>query len=506
MKFGQKYLKITAMQNQINLYQAKQVYQLDQLAMQQDGQSSRQLMGKAAMAVWRSVECRWPSIKHVVIFAGCGNNGGDAFALAGLLKKSGVTVDLIVLGELLQQSNESRSFRESWEQGGGLTQQWTGSIPDCDLIIDGLLGIGLSRDLDENWSSMIKNINNKNALRVCIDIPSGLNADTGMAMPVAIQADLTVTFIARKIGCYLADGADYCGEIEFDDLGLSRASAEKEPVCAQLLEPHNIELPAQRKNNSYKNQFGHVVVIGGGQGMSGAARLAGISALRCGAGLVSLCVHPDNVISASSQHAELMVSDWNALDETVNRASVVVIGPGLGESPQSKEILNKLSAIDKPVVIDADALQPEFIDSLTTQNCVITPHPGEASRLLKCTPRQIQQNRMASLQKLTKKWNVVTVLKGAGSLVGKQHEVLKLCQHGHAGMATAGMGDVLSGMIAAFMAQGLTPLNAAQTGVLVHALAAEYYANKRDASSLIASDVIDRISLVVRDIRHSKSV
>jgi len=487
-----------------NLYNRKQVYRLDQLAMLEDGQSSKQLMGKASMAVWSAIQHRWPTIEHVVIFAGCGNNGGDAFAVASLVKKSGLDVELIAVGELSQQSAESRSFRENWEQDGGITQQWTGDCPDCDLIIDGLLGIGLSRELDASWSSMIGKINSKEAIRVSVDIPSGVNADTGMAMPVAIQADLTVTFIGQKIGLFLADGPDYCGEVVFDDLGLSTASADKEPVKYQLLETHNVILPAPRKNNSYKNQYGHVVVFGAGPGMSGATRLAGFAALRSGAGLVSLCVHPDNVIAAASDHAELMVSDWDAVDRMVSLASIIVVGPGLGESLQAKNILQKLSVTDKPIVVDADALQPWFLNALSSEHCVITPHPGEAARLLESSTGQIQQDRVSAIFKLNEQWPFVCVLKGSGSLVGEQQKMLKLCAHGHAGMATAGMGDVLSGLVAGYLAQGLNTLDATQTAVLVHALAAEVYAKQHDSSSLIASDVIDRLSRVVRDIRQSK--
>lgn len=487
-----------------NLYNRQQVYQLDQLAMLEDGQPSKQLMGKAAMAVWSAIQCRWPMIEQMVIFAGCGNNGGDAFAVASLVKKSGIEVELFAVGDLSQQSAESRSFRESWEHSGGITQQWAGECPDCDLIIDGLLGIRLSRDLDASWSSMLGKINSKEAIRVSVDIPSGVNADTGIAMPVAIQADLTVTFIAQKIGRFLADGPDYCGEVVFDDLGLSKASADKQPVKYQLLERHNVNLPAPRKNNSYKNQYGHVVVFGGGLGMSGAARLTGFASLRSGAGLVSLCVHPDNVIAAASDHAELMVSDWNALDDMLALASIIVVGPGLGDSPQAKNLLQKLSVTDKPIVVDADALQPWFLNSLSSEQCVITPHPGEAARLLAFTTKQIQQDRVSAIVKLNELWPFVSVLKGSGSLIGEQDKMLKLCAHGHPGMATAGMGDVLSGLVAGYLAQGLNALDATQTAVLVHALAAEDYAKQQDSSSMIASDVIDRVSRVVMDIRRFK--
>ncbi len=490
------------MQNITSLYQAKQVYQLDKLAMQLDAQSSKQLMGKAALAVWKSIQIHWPSLTKAVIFAGAGNNGGDAFALASLMKNAKMSVELIAVGDLTQQSDESRAFRESWEAQGGLTQTWHGSCPDCELIIDGLLGIGLNRILDQGWCSMIAAINSKSAIRVSIDIPSGLNADTGIAMPVAFRADLTVTFIARKIGAYLADGPDFCGERVFDNLGLSSASAEMVPADYELLNPFTIELPSKRKNNCYKNQFGHVFVIGGGLSMSGAVRLAAMAALRSGAGLVSLCVHPDNVMAASCQHAELMVTDWNAINDVINQATVIIVGPGLGNSSQARQLLEKLSEFTKPMVIDADALEAGFINTVASSNCVITPHPGEAARLLKSTSHEIQLDRVACQQKLTDKWPVVSVLKGAGTLVAYRDELMTLCDHGHGGMATAGMGDVLAGIIGGYLAQGLAPLKAAQTGVLIHALAAEYYARKQDAASLIASDVMAEISSVVFDCRN----
>ncbi len=493
------------MNESVNLYKRQQVYHLDQLAMSEDGYSSKQLMGQAARAVWYHIHSRWPDIKKVVIFAGSGNNGGDAFAIASIMKNKGISVDLIAVGDLSRQSKEAREYRESWEQQGGVTQTWQGDCPPCDLVLDGLLGIGLDRQLDENWISMIEKINSLKTVRVSIDIPSGLNADIGKAMPVAIMAHLTVTFIGRKIGCYIADGADYCGEIAYEKLGLSDASEAKLSAICQLLETHNIRLPEPRKNNSHKNQFGHVLIIGGGQSMSGAARLAAMAALRGGAGLVSLSVHPDNVIAASQQ-AELMVSDWSTLDDSLKLASIIVIGPGLGYTTEARKILEKMSSIDKPVVVDADALQVEFLNSLSTDLCVITPHPGEAARLLQSSAGEIQQDRMAALQQINNNWPYVAVLKGAGSLIGERNEIVKLCAHGHAGMATAGMGDVLSGLIAAFLAQGLSTLNATQSAVLVHALAAEYYAREHDAASLIASDVINYIALVVKDIRHISGI
>lgn len=484
----------------MKLYTREQAYQLDKLAIQQDRQPGRQLMQKAAEAVWRAIQNRWSNVNHIVVLAGSGNNGGDAFALALLARNNGVIVDIVSVGDLSHQSPESAFYRQQWQMSGGTVTPWTDSCPECDLIVDGLLGIGLSKSLTSDWQTMVESINAHQAPKVCIDIPSGLNANTGNAMPCAIQADLTVTFIARKVGCYLADGPDYCARLEFDDLGLSTASRRQVDAVVQLLDETNVRLPATRRKNSHKNQFGHVLVVGGNRGLSGAVQLAGMAALRAGTGLVSLCVHPQNYPLTTS--AELMQSDWSELDAMVERASVVVVGPGLGRCQQATRVLEQLACIDKPMLIDADALDAGFISSLATQRAILTPHPGEAARLLNNSTADIQQDRIEALQKMMQHWPAVCVLKGAGTLIGQRDELLTLCARGHAGMATAGMGDVLSGIIAAYLAQGLDPLLAAQTGVLVHSLAAEEYARNFDANSLIASDVIDRIAMVSQSLKQ----
>lgn len=489
----------------MKLFLPQQVYELDRLAILQDGQPALQLMQKAASAVWQSIQLRWPALHKVVVFAGPGNNGGDAFAVASLAKKSGIEVDLFTLGDLSQQSEEASFYRQQWEEAGGMTNQWSGSCPDCDLIVDGMLGIGLNKMLDDRWQSVIQMMNKQPSIKVCIDIPSGLNAATGNPMPCAVQADLTVSFIGRKIGCFLADGPDYCGELVFDDLGLSASAANSIQADCIVLDKNCIRLPAARKHNSHKNHFGHVLVIGGDRGMSGAVRLAAMAALRCGSGLVSLCVHPDNYSVAAAQHAELMVSDWDALPNLLQQASVIVVGPGLGRSGKAKNILKVLHTFDKPMVIDADALTAGFVSKLSSTSVVITPHPGEAARLLGTSAQAIQQDRLDALQQLNNHWPFICVLKGSGTLVGLQNKPTALCSHGHAGMATAGMGDVLAGLIGGYLAQGLNPEQAAQTAVLVHALAAEDFATCQDENSLIASDIIERLSTIVRDIRQSQA-
>lgn len=486
----------------MKLYYPEQVYELDRKTIEQDGQSSSQLMYKAALATWRQIQMRWPEIKHILVIAGPGNNGGDAFAVACLALQSGLEVSLIAMGDLSRQSDESLFYRNQWESAGGITESWDAKLPQADLIVDGLLGIGLNKELDNKWCVLIHAINEHSALKVAVDIPSGLNARTGVAMPQAVVADLTVSFIGRKLGCYLADGADYCGERIFDDLGLTTDTHQKVDFACNVLHSSNIHLPAKRKKNSHKNQFGHVLVIGGDVGMSGAVRLAGLAALRSGAGLVSCCVHPENYQIVAAQHAELMVSVWDKLLQAVQQASVIVVGPGLGQSAQAVEVLNLLKTIDKPMVIDADALQATWLKSLNTHVRVLTPHPGEAARILEQSTASVQQDRMKALQLMMQKYNSVSIVKGYGTLIGQPGLIPDICLQGHAGMASAGMGDVLAGLIGGYLAQGLSPLRAAQTAVYIHASSAEKFAQKYAANSLIASDIIKLLPSMMKSVHQ----
>lgn len=478
------------------LYSSKKVYQLDQLAIKQDRRSSKQLMARAGAAVWASLQQELTDLRDVTLFAGAGNNGGDAFCIACLALQQRINVKLFFIGERERQSEASKHFANRFVEAGGVIRDWDDNLPDSDVIIDGLLGIGIQRDLDSRWQNLVKTINSSDAYRVAIDIPSGLNADTGVAMPCAVKADLTVSFIGRKQGCYLADGPDYCGKRVFDDLGVSSGVYQQVDPDIDVLSDQSVSLPV-RNNNSYKNQFGHVLVIGGARNMSGACRLAGLAALRTGAGLVSICVHSDNYQPSVASSPDLMVYSWDEIDKALELASVVAIGPGLGHSSQARDLMTRVKSVGTPMVIDADALQQDFLVDLDTRQAVLTPHPGEAARLIGSTSRDIQQNRLSILNQLCDRWPHVSILKGAGTLVGVSGQIASLCRHGHAGMAVAGMGDVLTGITAGLIAQGLEPLDAARLAVAIHARAAEAYSNTAHPHSLIASDIVNLIGSVL---------
>ena len=480
------------------LYHPEKVYQLDSAAVQQDGFTEIELMQRAGESVWDALTLRWPEIRTVTVFAGAGNNGGDAFVVALCARQQGIEVQFLVMGDLSRQSATSGHFRKLWEQAGGDCEVWREQALKGSIIVDGLLGIGLQRELDMPWQKMISVINQSDVPRVAIDIPSGLNGLTGIPQPVAVRADLTVTFIGRKSGQFLADGPDYCGELVYEDLGIS--SATKRLVEPALEVNDRIQLPSSRLQNTHKNSYGNLLIIGGDQGMSGAVTLAALAALRSGAGLVTALVHPDCRGNLAS-FPEIMVLGWDALDARLSQADVVVVGPGLGDSDEATQLLQRLQQVNLPLVIDAGALKKDFLTSLKSSQMIITPHPGEAAALLNCSSVTIQADRLKACQNLVDTYGVTCVLKGSGSLIGQPAAVPAINTTGNPGMASAGMGDVLSGIIAALLGQGLAPFEAARSAVFIHGLCAEQFCVNQDQSGIIASDIISLIPAVVKQQR-----
>jgi NAD(P)H-hydrate epimerase len=475
----------------IPLYSRNAVYRLDRQAMTLDAQPSEQLMARAAGAAWNALTGRWPEARDLLVLAGPGNNGGDAFALAAMALGSRFGVRLLTLGDADRQSAAAAGFRQSFEQAGGVVEPWDGqALPAAEVIVDGLLGIGLDQPLRAQWLALIDAVNDHPAPVLSIDIPSGLDAETGRPLPRAIRAATTVTYIARKTGQYLADGPDYCGRLLFDGLGLSRAAQATEPPALQRVEAADLAWPPPRRHNTHKYEQGSLLVIGGDRAMTGAAILAGRAALRAGAGVVRLCVHPDGIGSQLAAAPELMCCSWDELEQHLPRASHLIVGPGLGRGEAATALLQRLQTVDKPMLIDADALQPAFIDRLQGSQYVLTPHAGEAARLLRQETGEIQQDRLAALRQLSGRPGTTVLLKGQDSLIGRVDEIPRLCAEGHPGMATAGMGDVLSGMVAALWSQGLDPLEAATTAAFWQGRAARL---ARWQAGVTAGDVIDAL-------------
>ena len=482
------------------LYSPDKVYLLDKAAVKVDGFTEVELMGRAGRSVWSALRQRWPEAEKITVFAGSGNNGGDAFVVALCAREQGLDVQFIVQGDLSRQSDTSAHYAELWRQGGGEYETWQGQAISGDVIVDGLLGIGLERELDGAWQAMIQTINRQAVPRVAIDIPSGLNGLTGNPQPVAVEADLTVTFIGAKTGQYLADGPDFCGELLFEDLGVSDGA--RTGIEPRLHVVESCLLPPPRRKNTHKNHYGNLLIVGGDEGMSGAVTLAARAALRSGAGLVTALVHPDCRTNLAA-FPEVMVSDWSALADKLPQASVVVVGPGLGDGTQAARLLEQLKKVSLPLVIDAGALKPDFLEAVESDQVLITPHPGEAASLLGSSNAEIQADRLDASQRLVEKYGATCVLKGSGSLIAAAGNLTAINTCGNPGMASAGMGDVLSGIAGALIGQGLPLFEAACSAVMIHALCADDFAADQDQAGLIAGDIIERIPRMLRQLRDS---
>jgi hydroxyethylthiazole kinase-like uncharacterized protein yjeF len=334
---------------------------------------------------------------------------------------------------------------------------------------------------------------------LAIDVPSGLHSDDGRVLGVAVRADLTTTFVGRKLGCYLGHGPDLTGRLEFDDLGVPAEVYDAVPRTRSLLDAGVVALALPRRPRSaHKGKHGHVLVVGGAQGMGGAARMAGEAALRVGAGLVTVAVQPQSLssLNARPELMSLAIGSVADLEHALLRADVVAVGPGLGQSPWAMEVLATVLAAPKPVVLDADALNLLALNPQARDGWVLTPHPGEAARLLESTTEAVQRDRLGAADELQSRYGGTVVLKGAGSIVETPDTGGWLCDRGNPGMATAGMGDVLTGVIAGIAAQCGDLSLAARAGVFVHAQAGDRAAAAGERG-LIAGDVIGELRACV---------
>ncbi len=457
--------------------------------------SALPLMERAGFAAaQRARQLAADSGKPILIFAGPGNNGGDAFVVARYLKQWFFGVTVVFGGDVAKLPRDAAAAYAQWRATGSATIDRPPAAGDWSLIIDGLFGIGLTRDIAGRYAEWISRINQQCAPVLAIDIPSGLNADTGSIHGCCVRAMHTLTFIGAKPGLLTLDGPDHCGALHLDDLDLDIKSAI---APGHVLGPATHAL-APRPRNTHKGSHGSVGIIGGDSGMVGAALLAGRAALKLGAGrvYVGLLAHDAPLLDAAQP--ELMLrpaSEVLKLDHLTSLA----IGPGLGASVDAAFYLRCALESNLPVVIDADALNLIAVDEKfktllkqTVTEKILTPHPAEAARLLACTTREVQADRIAAATTLTQNYNAHVVLKGAGSVCASPGQPWRINTSGNPGMASAGMGDVLTGIIAALVAQGVAPQRALHSAVWLHGAAADAcVANGIGPVGLTASDTID---------------
>lgn len=474
-----------------DLYRAAQVRELDRLAIEQCGMAGGALMARAGRAAFELLRRRWPKARRIAVVCGIGNNGGDGFVVARLAREAGLEVSLYQVGEAARLRGDALMAA----QAAGIQAQplAAGALRHCDVVVDALLGTGLCGEVREVWREAISALNDCGRPVLALDIPSGLDADTGAPQGCAVQAAATITFIGLKPGLLTGAGPALGGELYFTALDIPAAVYGRVPAAARRLELaqfHSCLRP--RPRDAHKGDCGHVLVVGGDNGYAGAARLAAEAAARSGAGLVSVATRTAHAAAITAARPELMchgVESVADLEPLLRRATVIVVGPGLGQGAWGQGLLGRLLQAPQPLVVDADALNLLAQDPLHRRDWVLTPHPGEAGRLLGAPAAQVQQDRFAAAAGLQASFGGVVVLKGPGTLVLGDDGMPGICNGGNPGMASGGMGDVLSGIIGGLIAQGLDLREAAGAGVCLHAAAADAAAVAEGERGLLASDL-----------------
>lgn len=472
------------------LYTVAQVRALDRRAIEVLGVPGFELMHRAAAAALTSLRRHWPQARRVAVYCGPGNNGGDGFLLAALARGQGLEAEVVALTPA--STGDAALAREAWRDAGGEVRLWStdDAVPDADVHVDALYGTGLHRPLAPEVATLMAAVAATGQPVLALDVPSGLAADTGAVPGAVLRADVTVSFIAAKRGLHTGRAADTVGVLELASLGLPAALWEGTLPDATLLVSDHL---SPRPRSAHKGANGHALALGGDHGMAGAIRLCGEAALRAGAGLVSVATRGEHLLALNAARPELMahgVATGAALAPLVARATVLALGPGLGQGDWSRMLWREALASGKPLVLDADGLNLLAREPARfAQPTVLTPHPGEAARLLACPVAAVEADRFAAVRALAHRYHAVVVLKGAGSLVATPEGSVAVCPWGNPGMASGGMGDLLTGVIAALMAQGCDAWRAACLGVGLHARAGDRAARNGERG-LLATDLL----------------
>ncbi|ODB82293.1 bifunctional ADP-dependent (S)-NAD(P)H-hydrate dehydratase/NAD(P)H-hydrate epimerase [Candidatus Thiodiazotropha endoloripes] len=479
------------------LYRADQVRQFDHIAIDEFEILGETLMERAGIRAFDLLRHKWPELREILVVCGLGNNGGDGYVLARLALQAGLRVRVLQLGDAEKIKGDALLKAKAWMALGQQLEPFQELPGKPGLIVDAILGTGLERDLSGDWKAAVDQINRHQAPVFALDIPSGLNSDSGRVMGCAVRAAATISFIGLKQGMFTGNGPDCCGEVVFDALEIPAQIYARQLLACRRMDWSKVSgSVGRRERSSHKGSFGHLLLVGGDQGYSGAIRLAAEGGARSGAGLVTLATHPQHAPWSNLGRPELMCRGVDAdtdLTPLLQQASAVVLGPGLGRSPWGEQVYHQVTTTELPLLLDADALYWLARQPNQRNNRVLTPHPGEAARLLDWDTQQVQSDRFAACEALQQRYGGVVVLKGAGTLVGGSgSQPVALCSDGNPGMASGGSGDVLSGVIGAFLAQGYALRDAAELGVCLHAAAGDKAAREGEIG-MLAGDLIDAL-------------
>lgn len=508
-----------ALLNGVPLYSAQQVQLLDARALQQMDAQGYELMEQAGEAAFMALLSEWPSVRQLIVLSGKGNNGGDGFVVARLAKQHEIDVQLVLSCDESELSGTAAiaaqdTFAEGIEVIGANHINWPQPQDGC-VVIDALLGTGLKQDIKGDLLTLIEQVNQSGLPVLSIDVPSGINSTTGALQGAAIHATTTISMIAYKQGLFTGSGPVFSGQVRLAPLSVDKKLVQAEAPSSYLVNWQHAQkkpLFSSRQLDAHKGHFGHVMIIGGELGYGGAISLATGAALKSGAGLVSVATRNEHVPAILSRYPEAMVHGVNSgqdLQPLLERADVIVIGPGLGQSYWGEQLLQQVMALNTPVLLDADALnilaKGRIKHNLSQRLSVITPHPGEAARLLNSDTLQLQNDRFNTANQLAHRYESCVVLKGLGSLICTGHKI-SICSDGNPGMASGGMGDVLSGITASLMAQQVAQelqVTSSQlhdlvcSAVCLHGAAADEAA-KEGQAGMLASDVVNCLKQLLK--------
>jgi ADP-dependent NAD(P)H-hydrate dehydratase / NAD(P)H-hydrate epimerase len=486
------------------LFRVEHVRTIDKLAITHCGVSGYELMGRAGGAALDLLRKVWPACKTIGIACGPGNNGGDGYVLAPLLKQHGMDVKIIIVPGGTPHTEDAGRAYDEWRALGERVEVFDEPLPRVDLWVDAIYGIGLSRPPHGAAQSLIERINASGMPILALDVPSGLDADAGHAIGACILATHTLSFVSGKRGLYTGDAREHCGTLHHHGLALPASVQTRFTPAAFLLRAENLASAlAPRHANAHKGEYGHVLCVGGEVGMGGAVRLCAEAALRVGAGLASVATRTEGVSALVAARPEAMthaVENAQDLLPLIANADVIAVGPGLGQNDWGKALFDCAIASKKTLILDADALNLLAQNPQQIPQAILTPHPGEAARLLGITTQQVQSNRYDAIDALVKKYQCVVVLKGAGTLVAAPNEITHVIDAGNPGMSTGGMGDLLTGVIAGLQAQKFSLFDAACFGALLHGMAGDAAAGVGGERGLLPSDLFPHLRRLVNGI------
>lgn len=478
-----------------SVYSAAAVRAIDQAAIEHFDIPGARLMARAGGRAFQVLRQRWPRARRLAVVCGPGNNGGDGLVVARLAHEAGLAPQLFISNDRqVWHGDAATAWREARAAGlearGADEADWS----QYDLIVDAIFGTGLQRDVEGPWRQTVESMNAAAAPTLSIDIPSGLHADTGRVLGVAVRAAATVSFVGLKAGLFTGEGREYCGALYFDELGIPpRAYAHQKPCARRLVTGHLCGRLPRRARSAHKGAVGRLLIVGGAPAMAGAVSLAAQAAYRCGAGLVTVATHPSHAAQVAMTCVEaitLGVTERAAVNERLATVQAAAVGPGLGTGEWGGHLFEAVVDSTLPCVLDADALNRLARDPIRRDDWVLTPHPGEAARLLRCQVEDVQGDRLQAVREIARRYGGICVLKGSGSLIAAaDDEVCDLCDRGGPALATAGSGDVLTGAIAAFLAQGLATRDAARLALWLHASAGDQLAAGAGEIGLMAGDL-----------------